>query len=86
MVGVTHRARPCTARVHTPRNLESTRIQSHPNISDAHALTNLFHDSHIFTRRMVNHVVSSHKLRILVTLYQIISPMGFNLVSVSEVA
>ena len=36
----------------------------------------------MFLRRMVNHVVSSHKLRILVTLYQIISPMGFNLVSV----
>ena len=40
----------------------------------------------MFLRRMVNHVVSSRKLRILVTLYQIISPMGFNLVSVSKLA
>ena len=32
-------------------------------------------------RRTINHIVSSRKVRILVTLYQIISPMGFNLVS-----
>ena len=30
-------------------------------------------------RRAVNHVVSSQKVRIVVTLYQIVSPMAFNL-------